>query len=274
MTFLCCIFLTSNAQADWQDHWIEGTKFYDLKNYESAKSEFNLAIAELEAQSDDTHPHVYVDRARIYLELDCNEESLKDIAKAINSEYLKKADRIRALATRILVATKMRNIDMCIADSEALEEIYPFCPEIEITKEKVIIRNFDQTECSKNLMRAFLICSGMCENDSDVVELNPELIIGYRKDCQCGCEDEYVLLGQQNNQQVIKQCKGWCDNAYFATNTWCGQKFSGRCSVACLTLSYGFYKTCNWCCDEGRKKCTDYFNAIKEYMAKEGCRVD
>ena len=126
--FMLAIALICAAQVsaqNWQDDWTKAVTNCHEKNYQEAEINFNSAIRTLEKLKDNTHPHVYVDRARLYLLQERFKETLSDVNIAIKSKYLTGQDLQRALITRMMANLNLKKNDEALADLEQYKKASP-----------------------------------------------------------------------------------------------------------------------------------------------------
>lgn len=261
---LAGLLLTINAYgSNWQEHWIQAVECCENKDYLSAEKEFTLAISNLENDQDETHPHVYIDRARLYVLQDRYTEALPDLNKGLSSDYLIGNDRIRGLVTRISTCFNLGMNDQALKDYDDFKLIYPNFPKVEFTQERVIIRNVPDSKCYRRLAKKFLVNSRICEKETDIVELDSGIIIAPRNQCGC-CNKKNPVVGSS-----AQDCSWWCDKSALAGFTWCSRVFKNwQCNVACITAVELFKDGCHWCCKEGNyyKRCVEPFSEIVAYM--------
>lgn len=265
--------------ADWQSHWESAVEYCGGKNYQAAETEFNLAISALEHSQDNSHPHVYVDRARLYLLQDRHTEALVDVNRALESKALKDHDRIRGLVTRIFTCSNLQMDDQVLADYDAFKSLSTDFPKIEFSKEKVIIRNVPKGNCYKKLTTHFLVASEICESEADIRFLDSGIMIAKRKVCHCGCDKskehnmayKALMAPQAANQQNIDNCKWWCDKSALAGVAWCAKVFKAwHCQTGCIFAVDLIKDGCHWCCSGGNfyQKCIKPFEDIVSYMGQ------
>lgn len=270
--------------AEWQSHWESAVEYCGGKNYEAAETEFNLAISSLEHSADYSHPHVYVDRARLYLLQDRYTEALVDVNKALESKALKDHDRIRGLVTRIFTCSNLQMDDQVLADYDSFKSISTDFPKVEFTKDKVIIRNVPKSNCYKKLTKAFLVSTEICDSEDDIKFLDSGIMIAKRKenqDCGCGCGGAKKQMNMMYkgiaapkaaaNQQNIDNCKWWCDKSALAGVAWCAKVFKAwHCQTGCIFAVDLIKDGCHWCCKDGSfyQKCIKPFEDIVSYMGQ------
>lgn len=255
----------------WQDHWMSAVEYCGGKNYEAAEVEFNQAITCLECKGDETHPHVYVDRARLYVLQNRYTEALTDLNKAISSEHLTANDRIRGLVTRIVTCSNLQMNEQTLADFNTFKTMNPNFPKVEFSNDRVIIRNAPKSSCYKKLAKAFLVGSGICEKESDIVELNTGIMIARRNSCNCGCDQILKFDPQKTgtNQQDVDKCKYWCDKCALAGMAWCAKVFKRwDCQTGYIFAVDLIKDGCYWCCGNGNfyQRCIKPFEDIVKYM--------
>lgn len=262
--------------AEWQDHWESAVEYCGGKKYDAAETEFNLAIALLEHSQNAFNPHVYVDRARLYLLQDRYTEALVDVNKALESKYLMDHDRIRGLVTRIFTCSNLKMDDQVLADYDAFKAMSPDFPKIEFSKDKVIIRNVPKGNCYKKLTTHFLVQTEICESEADIRFLDSGIMIAKRKVCNCGCDQSkgiYKAAAIQNyaNQQNIDNCNWYCDKAALGGVAWCAKVFKAwHCQTGCIFAVDLIKDGCRWCCRDGSfyQKCIKPFEDIVSYMGQ------
>lgn len=277
--FSFALFLTSfNCHAHWKDRWSDAIIFCKEQKYVEAESCFNDAIVEMEQIGDIEHPYVYVDRARLYLLLDRNEEVLPDVDKAISSTYLTLNDRIRAVVTRLMARSRLNMEEEVLEDLNYFGEINKEnMPKKEVTEKYIIIRNIPDCECYKNVMKCYYIHSGICKSKNDIQITDSGTCI-IKKSCDCGCMDITLTrscdacgktLKADDNEALGLQCKNWCNRSAVAGSAWCAKMFKRTwCQIACATAVYELQQACHWCCAEGNayKKCIKPFEDILAAM--------
>ncbi len=168
----------------WQEEWTKGVEHCIAKEYLKAEENFNSAIKQLEEENNLSHPHVYVDRARLFSLLNRDEEALKDLNVAIESQLLKGDDRLRAVVTRLITFYRLNMEEEAKAELEVFKSIYPI-PKLEVYKDCVVIRNIPECECSNELLKSFLV-STFCENEDDI-KISNGICIAKRRTCEQNC---------------------------------------------------------------------------------------
>lgn len=144
-------------------------------------------------------------------------------------------------------------------------------------KDRIIIRNVPDCQCYKDIVRAFLLGSGICEKDSDIIELNSGMIIAERKKCYCQYSArtggrlpvQIIQEANQRKQNAIQDCKWWCDKGALGWTALCVKYFKRwECQTSCI-YAVDFVKDgCYWCCSEGDfyEKCIKPFDDVLKYM--------
>lgn len=260
-------FSTFCFSSSWETHWIQAVEFCQQKNYTEAEKEFDLSIIALEYMEDTFHYHVYIDRARLYILENRYVEALSDLNIALDSINLKETDRIRGLVSRIITCMNLNMYDQALSDFDEYKIISPYFPKIEFTKENIIIRNMPTCKCYKQLVSSFLICSGMCENPTDIKMLDSGICIAKRKVCHCNSE----LKKEGEVSNGVEDCRYWCDKMALAGLAWCAKAFkSWKCQSLCILAVDLLKDGCHWCCNEGSfyKKCIKPFEDIVKQMDK------
>lgn len=220
------IFLLASSSiycSDWEAHWSNAVELCDSKNYAEAEQEFTKAIEYIEIEQDDHHPHVYIDRARLYCMQNKFQEALVDANKGMNSKNLTETDRTRGLLTRMCIYSNLEMIDEFIIDRDEFCKSNKDKPKIEFTDESVIIRNAPKSNCFKKITKAFLIHSNICESEDDIKEYSSGIFIAKRTDLDCECKQR----GNPNQKaKEIHDCRWWCDKNRVAADLWCARVFA------------------------------------------------
>lgn len=265
LSLLTTLLFTVNAYAlNWQDHWAKAVEYCNDKNYEAAETEFNLAILSIEHNKDETHPHVYIDRARLYALQDRDTEALIDLIKGLSSDKLIGRDRVRGLVTRIMVCSRLEMNEQVLADYDAYRILCESeLPKAEFTDEKVIIRNVPNSNCYKAIVKTFLLGTELCEKESDIIEYDSGIIIAKRKASTCNCNKMDIMASSESD------CQWYCDKMSLAGMTWCARVFKKYgCQIACIAAVELIKDGCHWCCRKGNfyENCIQPFNNIVSYM--------
>lgn len=173
--------------ASFEDSWCKAVEDCHARNFEAAEINFNEAISKIETSKDDSKPHVYVDRARLYMILNRYEEALLDLNKALESTKLAQQDRIRGLVSKIGACA---NLDLeSKKELEELKEIYPNYPKIEITEKHAIIKNVPDCDFFKETVKSYFTDSGFCESENDISMLNSGICIIKKKSNESSAKD-------------------------------------------------------------------------------------
>ena len=181
---IACISL----QAEWRDDWANAVKMCQEKKYEEAEEKFTKCINEIENKKDEKGAYVYVDRARLFLLLQRYEDALLDLNKALSNPNLQKKELTRALVSRICAKSNLGITEGVLEDLSAFRDSLPFSPEIEFTKEHIIIRNVPDSECFRDIMGNFLVKAGYCKSINDVKMLESgHWIIQRNDECKREC---------------------------------------------------------------------------------------
>lgn len=254
----------------WENHWIKAVEYCGSQNYDAAETEFSLSIVFLENIKDENHPHIWIDRARLYVLQGKYSEALLDLNKALISNNLKENDRIRGLVTRIMTYINLSMEEQALVDYDEFKRISPNFPKIEFTKERVIIRNMPDCKCYKAIVRSFLIESNICEKEADIQMLDSGICIVKRKPC-CSRFGTTTMMAVQNGGD---DCKYWCDKLSLAGMAWCAKAFKRwDCQTSCIYAVDLIKDGCYWCCNGGNfyKKCVKPFEDIGAYMDTTKC---
>ncbi len=268
----------------WQEHWIKAVEYCEEKNFEEASCLFDLSIQGMEAEGVLDHPHVYVDRARLNLLLNRTEESISDLDKALSNENINAQEKLRALVSRFIARSRLGMEQGAIEDLKTFGELKIDKPTMEITRNKIIIRNIQDCDCYKKIMTCYFIHSGMCESKEDIKMLKSGIwLIERASDCGCkNCKEKNqedricdacgaVVHAIARDKTNDDSCRAWCDRAAVGAGTWCGKVFkSGRCQAICAVTVYELQQGCYWCCEDGNfyKKCVKPFENILAQMGQ------
>lgn len=259
LTLILFLSLNSSIHAEWKDDWALAVQMCQEGNYEEAEKKFTKCILDFESSSNITRPHIYVDRARLYLLQNRYEEALKDLDIAINNPNLTKKELTRALVSRICAKSNLGISDGIVDDLTAFHESQAAPQEMEFTKKHIIIRNVPECECFKDIMSNFAVRAGYCKSVSDIKMLNSGTWIIERTDtCDCGCGKSFKGLSLSSSNEP-GSCVEWCDYCAIAGSAWCAKIFKRYdCQVGCLSAvelikrhicypccrSRNFYETC------------------------------
>lgn len=283
LIFLLAV-VTNILNASWEEDWSNGVHCCVNQDYVSAEENFNKAIVQLEFDKDISHPHVYVDRGRLYSFLGRDTEALLDLNIARESPFLHGDDKLRAVVTRLITYYRLNMIEESKVELEVFKSIYS-CPKLEVYKDTVIIRNIPDCECTKNLLKAF-VATSFCDSEDDV-NISNGICIGKRKVCNCVSDEdkndqkedrledknESVKIFHKASQSSISDCKWYCDKMQVAGNIFCAGTFKFfRCQAVCIATVELIKDGCYWCCDSGNmyKKCVKPFEDIVGHMGR-GC---
>lgn len=268
-------------EGTWKDDWLTAVNFCNDKDYENADLFFSQAIKMIESNGDVDHPHVYVDRGRLYLLLERYDEALADLDKAMECKNLSEVERRRALVSRIATKSHLKMDHGVLSDLNLFGESY--APIVEHTKNKVYIRNVPDCECFRNILTCYFIHSGFCGSKNNVHMMKSGICI-VDKDCNDGevvnesesqveriCDACGQTLGAITSPQcvVIDGCTSWCDANTIIATAWCSKVFKApHCQAACYAAVYVIQKGCYWCCEGGNiyQKCLKPFERIVDYM--------
>jgi hypothetical protein len=270
-----CLFSFSEINADWQDSWMNAIQYATQENFIDAENEIDIAISQIE-KNKECRPEVYLDRAKIRLQFDQFKLAILDTDIAIASSSMTTADKISCYSTRQFAFAALDDLDGMIEARESLKEVFPYFPELEFTQDKLIIRNFENSESGRKMIRCAMAALDICSEkevlfigDYAIIYLDKQVKISDLETCGCGC-------GGGCASDVIPKgkCEEWCERGYQTVIFWCGCKFSGKCNAVCQGGAYIFLKMCQTCCSNEENACTRYFNNINNYMAKYGCWVD
>lgn len=264
---LIAIALSFNIYADWRDIWADAVEKCHLRKFDEAVILFSQCIEEIESLKENKYPHVYVDRARVYLILERYQDALNDVNKAFESPLLCKKELARALVTRIAARSNLGITDGVVDDLSALNESSPDAPEIEFTKKHIIIKNVPDSECFKNIFSSFLIVSGYCQSEENIKMLSSGIWIVDRNE---NCAECNPFSNQEMVNQPPKACYDMCDHFAVAGSAFCAKTFkSWGCQLLCLNAVELIRKQiCYPCCDSGDfwQKCVKPFEKILEHV--------
>lgn len=240
-TLLSILLLTTSLIANWEDRWTEGVSCCICHQWHEAEKHFTNAIEQL--GNDNTHPHVWVDRARLYEILGRDLEALEDLNVAFASPYLKDYDYERAILTRWGVYLRLGMEEEAAKDLEIFKKIHPI-PELEIYERKVVIRNLSDCECANDALKNY-VARVFCDTPDDVIIKNG-VCIAKRKNTECGCGKKAP------KPDKTATCREWCDDGAKAGDFFCGTTFQSiPCRASCVVAVETIKKVCYWCCAGG-----------------------
>lgn len=271
-SILTAIFLlvASFVSADtWETHWTDAIQSIENKQWLEAETQLTTAIQMLELAGDHFNPHVYVDRARLYCHLDKYPEALEDVSYAIDNEFLGAADQVRAILTRMHIYAVMNDEVAIMQDYNLYRKLCPNKPTMQVTDDRVIIRNTPDCKCFREMMTNVLVISGMCEKNTDIKWLKSGICIAKRHDCGCGC-------GGHCDKQALghrSECDYWCDKGKTASLIFCQSAMKTMfCQGACIAVVEMMADACYWCCAKGNfyDRCLKCFDDLLKRIG-EGC---
>ncbi len=249
---------------DFLNHWTKAVEYCDEKKFEEAEECFTTCINVASDEEMNNHPHIYVDRARLFILLENYDEALEDLNIALENDNLVDEDRCRGIMSRISVYMKLDRVDDALVDYQKLK---PLFPKIEHTENSIIIRNIPESEFYKKVVTSFYVDSGICKSESDIKIFDSGILIAKKNKCCCGCGTNPYLNAN------VDTCKYGCDKIALMANTWCGGFFrKKRCQLLCALAVDTINDGCKWCCSSGSiyEKCVQPFNHILERMGN-GC---
>jgi hypothetical protein len=271
LTKLCLGIVLSiqTLSADWADHWIKAVQFCKDRIYVLAEQEFNLAIQDLESTQNIDHPHVYVDRAKLYSLLERDQEALVDANKGLESPFLQANDILRARIARYNAFLRLDIIDSASNELGAIKKIYAF-PEMEIFENTVIIRNVPDCECSQEIIKSAMTAY-FCNKEEDIEFLPSGICIAKRTKqfpgqdeslhCECNKDAKFNLNMNANNDG----CNWSCDKCATGGMLMCPKWFKVfKCQAICVAVVEALKEGCYWCCsnDGFYKNCIKPFEDI------------
>jgi hypothetical protein len=249
---LLFILFTCQIHAEWRDTWIQAIEYEESKDYVNAEKFYTNAIREME-KSGDIQARPYIDRSRLYLLVNMDEQCISDTDKAIKLNLIGE-DHKTAYVTRCLVYVKLENYKEYYKNFNIVKENH-LNPIIEYTDTKIIIRNIPECECYKKMMQNYMIKSGQCESEADF-KILPNMWVIKKK----------AIV---DSATAINGCKCRCDRAFFLANCWCGKTFKRPdCQWLCLFTVEALKEGCYWCCRNGNfyQDCTEPFANIFDAM--------
>lgn len=246
------LFSIQALSADWEDHWIKAVQFCKEKIYSSAEHEFTLAIQDLEFTKNIDHPHVYVDRARLYSLLERYQEALFDADKGLASEFLQANDILRARIVRYEAYARLGMGEDTANELEKIKKIYAF-PKVEIFENKVIIRNVPDCECSKEIIKSAMTAY-FCNHEDEVEFLPGGICVTMRtkkfeEHDQNSLQNPNANIDMQANNNNNGGCYWGCDKCATACTLMCPKWFKFfRCQAICVAVVEALKDGCYWCC--------------------------
>lgn len=263
--------VNSTHSESWHQHWENAVLKCSQKKFSEAEIEFSKAVEILERSKDHSHPHVYVDRGRLYLLIKKFPEALVDINKAIESNNLQGNDIYRALSARMCIYGALGKVEESRADYDQLIKLgYPF-PKFEEYEDKYIIRNVPDSEVFKDAISTYYLETGLCDQIEDIkfYDSGIGIIKKSQKKKACPCHQLGI-----SKAKAIQICKQTCATMSVTYQMWCENTFSSNyCKAICLSIVYGLTETCHYCCAEGNfyQQCIQPFEHI---LQKIGNRCD
>lgn len=283
--FLFTLVHMTAYSSQWEDDWIQAILCCEKKEFLNAEIFFSSSLAGLSSQEDIITSKIYVDRGRLFLLLDRNEEALSDLNKALNSNCLTEKGLLRAVVSRIVVNLRLGNDEDALSDISWFQQINQNGTEVNFTEKHIIIRNVPECECFREMITGYVVDVGMCSSKEDVKFLKSDIcIIKRAKICDCGCDkqggsgtanlniDKNFDLGNGKNLGAF-DCRNNCDNVAIGAQGMCYKWFKGLiCTTGCLVAVETCRKLCNGCCSRGSfyESCVAPFKRIQEYI-KEPC---
>jgi tetratricopeptide (TPR) repeat protein len=152
----------NGGELPWQDYWLKAIQLCNEKEYVQAEIYFNEAINEMETVGDIDHPQIYLDRGRLYLLCDKNQEALADFDNALSQE-LGNIEKQRALVGRIMAEGRLEMYEELLADTKEFADVY--IPELQFIGEKGCI---SMPDCLKVAIHWFSVDSDICNSDYDI----------------------------------------------------------------------------------------------------------
>lgn len=262
--FLISIFsLSLNA---WEEQWQQGLKYWNEHNYPAAEDAFNVAITLLEEKQDTEHTSIYIDRAELYNTQGKYPEALQDINKAIASHHLSNYEQMRALMTRMSIASHLKMDELVLADYDSFKAIHPNFPTVEYKYNTITIHNVPDCPCYKKLATALLLASEQCEKESDIKMTSKDVWTIKRKldSTQFAASSHH-----KHRKEDIEDCKFWCNKCALIGIDWCVNEFKTyRCQTSCICAVDLIKDRCHWCCRKGHceDKCVRPFENILFHM--------
>jgi tetratricopeptide (TPR) repeat protein len=258
-----CIF--SALSASVEDLWIQGVEFYDQGNYIDSEIAFNTAIELFESDGNSCHAYMYIDRAALRSKLDRNTEALNDLNKALESENLVLEDRLRALLNRASVKSFLNMNEESEIDLELYNQLNPYKIIVHVLEDKIVIRNIPQSPCFINIVAAFSVASGICNDVADVQSLDSRICVVKRRTCAECTQKNDAMAGSAEGE---KKCTGWCNKCAASGAAMCGVFKSKICIASCAAAVEYLREVCAKCCKNGEfyKNCIEPFSRIADFM--------
>lgn len=264
--FLCFIS-ASLAGSEWQNLWVQAIDKCINKEFHDAEHFFSKAILDLEKNRVETHPHIYVDRARLYSLLDKNDLALIDLNKALSNPLLAKTEKIRATTTKIITLYRLGLFEDADLEVENLKLLYPF-PKLELYNDWVVVRNIPDCDCSIHIIKK-VIAKLYC-NEEDDVTISNGICIAKRSKSKLGCiqKQDFNICASSDfssRKQAIEDCQYWCDKIHVAAEIFCAGTFKKiKCQAACIAVIEFLKDGCYKCCKRGEfyEDCIEPFGDI------------
>ncbi len=185
LTFV--VLCSFNIYAEtWQDKWSESVLLLDNGDFVNARQPLDEAIALMEQDESVLHPYLYVDRARVNLLTNRNDQVLSDLEKALQNEKLSKQERIRAIATKLMAKGLLNDSNAVLEDLQVFKELIDL-PVMEMKDNHLLIRNIPQSQYYKKLITCYLIHCGLCYDKEEFTFLKSNMLVA-EKINHCGCQ--------------------------------------------------------------------------------------
>lgn len=243
----------------WSSNWAKAVESCNNKQFLEAEVHFTQAIELMEKEGNLDHPHIHVDRARLYSLLNRNEEALVDLNKAFDIGNLEGDDKLRAVVTRLITYYRLQMFTHAQEEVEVFKSIYSI-PKLEVYKDLVIVRDVPDCDCARQIMKKF-ISEVFCDSEEDV-QLLPSGICIAKRACDCKCNEKQLLVPPP---LASTECEWYCDKAAKAEDLFCAGSFKVfKCQAMCVGAVEFLKEGCYWCCREGGfyKRCVKPFENI------------
>lgn len=202
LTLLMSFFLAFQGYADtWQDKWNDSLILLEKGAFEEAKLPLNEAISLLEETQDESHPYVYIDRARLHLLLGNDLEVEKDLNHAFTSNQLSGKEKLRALVTKIILNGRFQRFETLSEDLFLFSTMVDM-PSFEKVGTKLIFRDIPESEYYKKLISCYLVHTGQCYDIEEIQFFKPNRMIG---NTHCGCQK---CIGEYAKTRICDGCLG------------------------------------------------------------------
>lgn len=282
----------------WAEHYINGLKYSEQKNFELALEEFNSGIDDLLQESDFLENEFvcfYIERAACYMRLKQYQDIIDDMTMVLAEYKMNNRDLETAYLNRAIAYGNLENLDMMRRDLTIYQQMTGMI-NLMPSRDYTIMRNVNQARhIFKGVADGMLFC-GLIESLDDVQLFGEETIVIKRKPyhacpcvekgCGCGAPDPNNPFDNRNNpnngggqqQRAEDDCKSWCKYAVDIGVLWVEKRFArySWCWGMGMSVLASMQDGCNYCCDGGNfySNCIKPFENLCRNMDENQCTTD